>query len=136
MRFLLMETEEHEREQMMKAHKRRKRPAKPRWELRLYVADTTPRSVLAQANLRSFCEKDLRGNCRIAVIDIVCEPEQARKNEILATPTLVRVLPQPKKVLIGSLSDAQRVIRALELGDEGQEAAMWLASRGASAGTA
>lgn len=120
----------------MKSPKRPKRAARGRWELRLYVADTTPRSVLAQENLRSFCEKYLQGNCRITVIDIVREPDEARKNEILATPTLVRVLPQPQKVLIGSLSDAQRVIRALEVGDEGQEAAMWLARQGASVGTA
>ena len=120
----------------MKSHKRRKQPAKRRWELRLYVADKTPRSVLAQENLRSFCEKFLQCNCRITVIDIVREPEQAGKNEILATPTLVRVLPRPQRVLIGSLSDAQRVIKALELGGEGQEAAMWLAGRGASVGTA
>ena len=120
----------------MKSHKRRKKPARRRWELRLYVADTTPRSVLAQENLRSFCDKFLQGNYRITIIDIVREPEQARKNEILATPTLVRVLPQPQRVLIGSLSDAQRVIRALELNDQDQQAAMWLASSSASVGAA
>ena len=100
---------------------RTKRVAKkksPAWELRLYIADTTPRSLLALGNLQSLCEQYLRGQYRLTIIDLVKEPGMARQDEILATPTLVRVLPEPQKTVIGSLSDTERVLRALELGDE------------------
>jgi circadian clock protein KaiB len=100
---------------------RKKRVAKrkePVWELRLYVADTTPRSVLATGNLRSFCEQYLRGQYRITIIDLVKQPALARRDEITATPTLVRVLPAPQRIVIGSLSDTERVCKALDLGDQ------------------
>jgi len=84
-------------------------------ELRLYIADTSARSVLAKANLQSLCQKYLRGRCRVTVIDLVKEPDLARRDEILAIPTLVRVLPGPWRMVIGCLSDKDRVLKALEL---------------------
>lgn len=84
-------------------------------ELRLYIADTSARSVLAKANLHSLCQKYLRGRCRVTVIDLVKEPDLARRDEILAIPTLVRVFPGPSRMVIGCLSDKDRVLKALEL---------------------
>jgi circadian clock protein KaiB len=73
--------------------------------------------VLATENLRSFCQQHLSGCHRITVIDIGKQPAMAREHEILATPTLVRVLPEPPKMVIGSLSDTARVLRALDLAE-------------------
>lgn len=98
----------------------------PDWELQLYVADTTPRSVLATENLQSFCDQYLPGRCRITIIDIVNEPALAREREILATPTLIRVLPGPEKTVVGSLSDTGRVLRAFDLGDQPEKMASLL----------
>ncbi len=100
---------------------RTKRVAKkksPAWELRLYIADTTPRSVLAQGNLQSLCEQYLRGQYPLTIIDLVKEPGMATPRRDTGNPTLVRVLPEPQKTVIGSLSDLERVLRALEVGDE------------------
>ncbi len=93
------------------------------WELRLYVADTTPRSVLAQGNLQSLCEQYLRGQYRLTIIDLVKEPGMARQDEILATPTLVRVLPEPQETFIGNLSVTRRGLRALEAEGEAEKLA-------------
>jgi circadian clock protein KaiB len=84
-------------------------------ELRLYIADTSAKSVLAKANLKSLCQKYLRGRCRVTVIDLVKEPDLARRDEILAIPTLVRVFPGPSRMVIGCLSDKDRVLKALQL---------------------
>lgn len=92
----------------------------PAWELHLYVADTTARSMLATGNLQRLCEQYLKGNYRVTVIDIVKEPELAREHEILATPTLVRVLPGPEKSVIGCLSDTDRVLKALQVANPQQ----------------
>ncbi len=91
------------------------------WELRLYVADTTARSMLATGNLQRLCQRYLQGRYRVSVIDILKQPELARAHEILATPTLVRVLPGPKKTVIGCLSDTERVLKALQMGDEQEQ---------------
>lgn len=108
----------------------------PVWELHLYVADHTPRSVLASENLQSFCEQYLAGRHHVTIIDIVKEPALAREHEILATPTLIRVLPGPEKTVIGSLSDTERVLRALEVGDQPQKIASLLSQAGSPVGHA
>ncbi len=98
--------------------KKKRRVARERacvWELRLYVADTSPRSVLAAGNLQNFCEQYLAGQYRVTIIDILKCPSLARRDDIIATPTLVRVTPSPQKTLVGSLSDTVQVLRALEL---------------------
>jgi circadian clock protein KaiB len=102
-------------ESMMK--KKKKRVAKKRrvWEFLLYVADTSPRSVLATGNLRTLCERYLEGNCRITIVDIVKQPDLARKHDILAIPTLVRVMPGPQRTVIGTLENAGQVLNALEI---------------------
>src|SRR5687767_3668420 len=85
------------------------------WELRLYVAGQTPKSVAALANLRKFCEEHLPGKYSIEVVDLVKNPQLARGDQILAIPTLVRKLPAPMKKIIGDLSDTQRVLVGMDL---------------------
>lgn len=85
------------------------------WELRLYVAGQTARSVSALANLERICEEHLKGAYRIEVIDVLRNPRLAAGDQILALPTLVRRLPQPMKKIIGDLSDEARVLIGLDL---------------------
>ena len=84
--------------------------------LRLYVAGQTPKSRAALANLRRICAEHLSGRYRIEVVDLMEKPELARREEILAIPTLVRKLPRPMRRIIGDLSNTERVLIALELG--------------------
>jgi circadian clock protein KaiB len=85
------------------------------WELRLYVAGQTPKSVEAFANLRKICEEHLHGRYRIEVIDLLVNPTLARGDQILAVPTLVRQLPPPVKKIIGDFSNQERVLVGLNL---------------------
>jgi len=85
------------------------------WELRLYVAGQTPKSLEAFANLKKLCEEHLAGNYRIEVIDLLENPRLARGDQILAVPTLVRKLPEPVKKIIGDLSNTERVLVGLDL---------------------
>jgi circadian clock protein KaiB len=71
------------------------------WDLRLYVAGQTPKSMTAFANLKRICEEHLAGKYRIEVVDLLKEPQLARGDQILALPTLVRKLPEPIKKIIG-----------------------------------
>jgi circadian clock protein KaiB len=86
-----------------------------RWELRLYVAGSTPKSRAAFANLKRICETHLQGKYRIEVIDLQAHPELARADQIVALPTLVRKLPPPIKRIIGDLSNEQRTLVGMEL---------------------
>lgn len=86
-----------------------------RWELRLYVAGQTPKSLRAFANLKKICEEHLTGQYRIEVIDLVERPQLAEGDQILAIPTLVRKLPAPVKKIIGDLSNTERVLVGLDL---------------------
>ena len=85
------------------------------YELRLYVAGQTPKSVLALANLRLICEQHLHGRYQIEVIDLIQNPQLAQGDQILALPTLVRRLPEPIKKIIGDLSNTERVLVGLDL---------------------
>jgi len=91
--------------------------ARHTYELRLYVAGQTPKSVLALANLRLICEQHLRGRYEIDVIDLIQNPQLAQGDQILALPTLVRRLPEPIKKIIGDLSNTERVLVGLDLRD-------------------
>ena len=86
-----------------------------RWELRLYVAGQTPKSLTAFSNLKKICENHLKGRYRIEVIDLLEQPHLAEGDQILALPTLVRKLPQPMRKIIGDLSDTVRVLVGLDL---------------------
>ena len=85
------------------------------WELRLYVAGQTPKSLTAFANLKRICEEHLAGQYRIEVVDLVENPQLAREDQILAIPTLVRKLPQPLRKIIGDLSNNERVLVGLSI---------------------
>lgn len=86
-----------------------------RLALRLYVAGSTPKSLAALANLRMFCESSAPGRYEIEVIDLAEHPEQARRDDIVAIPTLVRPLPPPPRRMIGDLSDSARMSAVLQL---------------------
>lgn len=85
------------------------------YDLRLYVAGQTPKSVAAIANLKRFCEEHLHGKYRIEVVDLVQDPKLARTDQILAIPTLVRRLPEPIRKIIGDLSNSERVLVGLDV---------------------
>ena len=91
-----------------------RRPAKL-WQLRLYVTDSTPRSLAAFANLKKFCETHLKGRYRITVIDLVKRPQLAKGDQILAIPTVVRKLPKPVRTIIGNLSATDHALIGLDL---------------------
>ena len=88
------------------------------WELRLYVAGQTPRSLAAFANLKKICEEHLAGQYHIEVIDLIKKPQLASGDQILAIPTLVRKLPEPIRKIIGDLSDTERVLVGLNLREQ------------------
>ncbi|OHB49399.1 MAG: circadian clock protein KaiB [Planctomycetes bacterium GWF2_41_51] len=88
---------------------------KKEWELRLYVAGQTERSVKAFLNLKKICEEHMPGQYHIEVIDLMKQPQLARGDQIVAVPTLVRKLPEPIRKIIGDLSDTERVLIGLDL---------------------
>jgi circadian clock protein KaiB len=104
------------------AKSRSAKPAKPAkvataevYELLLYVAGQTPKSIAAFANLKKICEEHLVGKYKIEVIDLMKNPALARGDQIVAIPTLVRKLPEPIRKIIGDLSNTERVLVGLEL---------------------
>jgi circadian clock protein KaiB len=94
-----------------------KTTAKPAaaWQLKLYVAGQTPKSLRAFDNLNRICEEHLAGRYSIEVVDLVKSPQLARGDQILAIPTLVRKLPGPIRKIIGDLSNTERVLVGLDL---------------------
>jgi circadian clock protein KaiB len=88
---------------------------KESWDLRLYVAGQSRRSLTALANLKRLCDEHLPGEYHIEVIDLLQNPQLAAGDQILAIPTLVRKLPVPIKKIIGDLSDAERTLVGLNL---------------------
>jgi len=85
------------------------------WELRLYVAGQTPKSIEAFANLKKIAETHLKSQYSIEVIDLLENPELAKGDQILALPTLVRKLPEPVKKIIGTLADEEKVLVGLDI---------------------
>ena len=85
------------------------------WELRLYVAGQTPKSVAAFANLKRLCEEHLAGRYTIEVVDLVKHPQLAEGDQIIAVPTLVRKLPEPVRKIVGDLSSTERALVGLQL---------------------
>jgi circadian clock protein KaiB len=90
-------------------------PAAEHYLLRLFVTGTTPRSARAIQNIRAICEEKLHGRYDLEVVDVYQHPEQARPDQIVVTPTLVRKLPLPVRKLIGDLSDEERVLVGLDI---------------------
>ncbi len=85
------------------------------FELRLYVAGQTPKSIAAFNNLKKICEEHMAGKYRIEVIDLLKNPQLAKGDQIFAIPTLVRKLPEPLRKIIGDLSNTERVLVGLDL---------------------
>jgi circadian clock protein KaiB len=85
------------------------------WDLRLYVAGQTTKSLTALTNLKKLCEEYLAGRYQIEVIDLLQTPQLAAGDQILAIPTLVRKLPAPMKKIIGDLSNQERALVGLDL---------------------
>lgn len=93
----------------------KEKPASEVWDLKLYVAGQSPKSLTAFANLKKLCEEHLKGKYRIEVIDLLKNPQLAKGDQILAVPTLVRKLPVPIRKIIGDLSNTERVLVGLDL---------------------
>jgi len=85
------------------------------WNLRLYVAGQTPKSIMAFTNLKKICEEHLAGKYQIEVIDLLKNPQLAKGDQIIALPTLVRKLPEPIKKIIGDLANTERVLVGLDI---------------------
>ncbi|MDO9436605.1 circadian clock KaiB family protein [Hydrogenophaga sp.] len=88
---------------------------KAEWQLRLYVAGTTARSMAALENLKTICETHLAGRYHIEVVDLLVNPKLAAGDQILAVPTLVRKFPEPIRKIIGDLSNEERVLVGLDV---------------------
>jgi circadian clock protein KaiB len=86
-----------------------------RYVLRLFVTGTTSRSQRAIANMRKICEQELAGEYDLEIIDIYEKPEATKELQVVATPTLVKVLPEPLRRIIGDLSDREKVLAGLNL---------------------
>ena len=86
-----------------------------KWELRLYIAGKTPKSVTALSNLQRYCEEHLKGQYKIEVIDLLVQPQLAEGDQILAIPTLVRKVPEPIRKIIGDLSNEEKVLVGLNI---------------------
>jgi circadian clock protein KaiB len=89
--------------------------AKQKYLLRLFVTGQTPRSVQSIENLRKLCERYLKGQYELEVIDIYQQPEMASENQIIAAPTLIKRLPLPLRRLVGDFSNQDRVVIGLDL---------------------
>lgn len=85
------------------------------WELKLYVAGKTPKSIAALNNLKKYCEEYLEGKYRIEVIDLIKKPQLAEGDQIFAVPTLVRKVPVPMRKIIGDLSNKEKVLVGLNI---------------------
>lgn len=104
----------------MKARRRTTKPkprkrAAIRYILRLYVTGQTPRSLRSIENLRMLCEKYLKGQFDLEVIDIYQQPALAAEGQIIAAPTLIKTMPLPLRRLVGDFSDQARVVLGLDL---------------------
>ncbi|MFD1257272.1 circadian clock protein KaiB [Mucilaginibacter terrae] len=85
------------------------------YELRLYVAGKTPKSITALSNLKKYCEEHLAGQYTIEVIDLLQHPQLAEGDQILAIPTLVKKVPEPVRKIIGDLSNIEKVLVGLDI---------------------
>lgn len=105
----------NEMRQSLEADSKAAKGGEAEWELRLYVAGQTPRSLTALNNIKKLCETHLKARYHIEVIDLLVNPQLSRDDQIVALPTLVRKLPEPMRKIIGDLSDTERVLVGLQL---------------------
>ena len=81
-----------------------------KYELRLYIAGNTQKSIAALRNLKKYCEEHLKDIYEIEVIDLLVNPQLAEGDQILAIPTLVKKVPEPVRKIIGDLSNEEKVL--------------------------
>ena len=99
----------------MNIHKDGRSHDSGKWELRLYTAGQTPKSLAAIKNLKRVCEEHFAGRYEIEIVDLLKNPRLAKDDQIVAIPTLVRKLPEPVRKIIGDLSDTERTLVGLQL---------------------
>ena len=85
------------------------------WELRLYIAGQTPKSILALKNITKYCKEHLEGKYKIEIVDLLVNPRLAEGDQIFAIPTLVRKFPVPLRKIIGDLSNEEKVLVGLNI---------------------
>ena len=85
------------------------------YNLRLYIAGQTPKSITAIANLKRLCETHLSGRYSIEIVDLIKNPSLAQRDQIIAVPTLIRDFPEPIRRIIGDLSNTERVLMGLDV---------------------
>jgi len=85
------------------------------WKLRLYVTDWTPRCTVAYKNIKRICSEHLKDRWKIEVIDLLENPEVARREQIVAVPTLIKIAPKPERVLVGDFSKEGSVLKGLDI---------------------
>lgn len=89
--------------------------ARVKYQLRLFITGHSPASMLAMNNLRKLREGELQGRCELDVIDVLEQPELAEEARIIATPTLIKLAPEPQRKLIGDLSNRDKLLLALDI---------------------
>ncbi len=99
----------------MPAASKKRENREERYVLRLFISGATLRSTNAIENLKAICESELAGRYDLEVIDIYQQPEQAKRYQIVAVPTLIKSLPVPLRMLIGDLSEREKVLVGLNL---------------------
>lgn len=85
------------------------------WDLKLYIAGQTPKSLAAFNNLKKLCDEHLRGRYTLEIIDLMSDPHLAQADQIVAIPTLIRKLPEPIRKIIGDLSNRERTLKGLDI---------------------
>ncbi len=121
---------------MKKTRKKTRQRRGPRWELRLYVANHSPRSLLARENVARLCARYAPQVCRVTIVDLAKQPVLARRDEIVAVPTLVRINPGPQKAVVGTLADTEQVLRALAMSPKPEATESLLLASGIRVGQA
>lgn len=91
-----------------------------RYVLRLFVAGDRPQSLQAKKNIEQICDAHLQGRCELTVFDVCKDFVTAMEHGVLLTPTLLLLSPLPRVTIIGNLSDTQKVLGALRLGESRQ----------------
>jgi circadian clock protein KaiB len=100
-----------------RAKPRREKKQRGHYLLRLFMVGNGSNSKQALSNLRHLCREHLKGRCTIETVDVVKNSEAAAKNNILITPALILVAPLPRVIILGNLSDRQKVLLALRLSE-------------------
>jgi len=87
-------------------------PAAP-YQLKLFITGHTRKSIRAVHNITKLCEEHLHGRYELDVVDLYQQPELAAEHQLVAAPTLVKMIPLPARKLIGDMSDSGRLLAGL-----------------------